>query len=155
MLYAILNQPATYQSLLNSPLWQKAFQWLKNLPADLENGEYAIQGRDLFANVFYADTLPRTKAIVESHRQYADLHYCRSDSEIIEWLPAGHLTIATPYDPLQDVALYALPPKAPAIRLVPGSFAIFLPEEAHIPKIAAGAPQRIQKIVIKIKADLL
>jgi YhcH/YjgK/YiaL family protein len=55
------------------------------------------------------------------------------------------------------VEFYNVPDTAPVnVTLRPGQFIVFFPEDAHMPCLNAGADSKpVQKIVIKLRADLL
>jgi YhcH/YjgK/YiaL family protein len=37
------------------------------------------------------------------------------------------------------------------LQLTPGSFALFYPEDAHKPNCAWDAPERVRKVVVKVR----
>lgn len=125
------------------------------MPADLPVGEHVITAQDLFANYHEATLLPREDGSYEAHQQYIDLHYCLAGGEIIEWAPVPTLTPVAEYHAEKDYQLYAVPPQASACVMTPGSFAIFFPSDAHMPKVADGTNDTVKKVVIKIKLTAL
>lgn len=155
MLLAHREHPETYRTLLTHPVWQGALAWLGTMPADIPEGEHHITGRDIYANVHSAPTIPRTQGTYEAHQNYIDIHYCLVGGEIIEWAPVATLTARTAYDAKKDYTLFELPPKASLCLMTPGVFAIFLPADAHMPKISDGANTDVKKVVIKIRYNLL
>ena len=157
MLLANRASPTTYQLLLQSPTWQKVFSWIDQILPNLQEqeGEYQILEPDIYANLQKAATMDRAQGVFESHRTYIDFHYCLNGGEIIEWAPASKLEIDKPYNPGNDSILYKVPPFATSLKMFPGSFAIFFPEDAHMPKISDGVNKEVKKVVIKIKLDTL
>lgn len=155
MIFGHDDYPETYRALLTHPVWQHAFDWIRNMPAGLPLGEHVIDGKNMFANYHETTLLPREEGIYEAHRHYIDVHYCLHGSEIIEWAPVQTLTPTTQYDAEKDYQLYAVPPQASICRMAPKSFAIFFPGEAHMPKITDGKNAAVRKVVVKIKANLL
>lgn len=152
MLIGYINYAHTY-ALLTNPTWKKVFTWLSaNQPAP---GEHEIQGRDIYANAIQCDTIPRTQGVFESHQEYIDIHYCVQGEEIIEWLPVEMFTNQTEANPNKDYALFAPVEKTNALHLTPGMFAIFMPGEAHMPKLAVSSPVPLFKIVVKVNRNLL
>lgn len=60
-----------------------------------------------------------------------------------------------PYDTEKDFCLYGEVPGETLIRLAPGMFAVFFPEDIHRPGLCESAPGTIRKIVVKIDQELL
>lgn len=125
------------------------------MPAHVPFGEQAIDGKNIYVNYHEAAPLPREQGTYEAHRHYLDLHYCLEGGEIIEWAPVSTLTATTDYDTAKDYQLYAVPPAASTCLMTPGAFAIFFPGEAHMPKVSDGKSDRVKKVVVKIKVELL
>ena len=67
--------------------------------------------------------------------------------------PLGALTATMAFDAEKDYALYTDPAAGVAtmLPLVPGSFAIFLPQDGHKPGCISGSAMRIKKVVIKVQ----
>ena len=137
--------------------WEKIFTFLKEIDAQTEEKEYPIQGKDLFARVMSYDTRPVEEAKLEAHRIYADIQIMLAGSEIMEWFPASSAIVTTPYNEEKDVLFFQHIPNAPCRILArPGFFALFMPQDAHMPQLMAGnAPERIKKVVVKVRCDLL
>ena len=155
MLVGNIHYPGTYENLLTHPTWKKVLDWLRDEAAQKEDGENEIQGRDIYASVSTVDTMPRDKGTYEAHKQYIDVHYCIDGSELIEW--AHVQTLGTPIEENRekDYALFSTPNAATSISMTPGTFAIFFPEDAHMPKLSViGSPQ-VKKAVVKVHMKLL
>ena len=142
----------TYQSFLTNPMWVQVLDWIKNMPSDLPLGEHVIRSRDMFVNYHEAQLLAREDGNFEAHRRYIDLHYCLAGGEIIEWAPTATLTPTADYDSEKDYQLYAVPPQASVCLMTPGTFAIFFPNEGHMPKVSDGKNEKVRKVVVKIKS---
>lgn len=140
---------------LQNPAWQTVFTWLKEVSIDTKNGIHEIQGRDIYANVMDESTLNREESVFEVHHIYIDLHYCISGDEIIEYGFPAELEKKTEYEPEKDAQLFLVGKDSQEeIKLATGDFAIFKTNEAHAPRIKLTS-DRIKKVVIKIKAELL
>lgn len=138
--------------------WAKAFAFLRTVTPELEAGCYDIIGDDVYANVNFYETKPRTEAQPEDHQRYIDVQVMISGSETFEIFPKNSLRPAGPYDTDRDLQFYRLPEEPAPIRftLTPGQFAVFFPEDVHMPGLNAGDSEKpVQKVVIKIRADLL
>lgn len=154
MLAGHIDYPGTHESFLNHQVWDKVIEWLKTAAPTKQDGEYEIQGRDMYAVISTVDTLPREQAVFEAHKQYIDVHYCISENEIIEWAPMQTLNNPFEENHEKDYALFNTPENASEITMIPGIFVIFFPEDAHMPKIKATSSS-VKKVVIKIHTSLI
>lgn len=155
MIYGHLSAPDAYSHLLERPAWRFAFDWLAHLPEAPEPGIKELQGKDLYVNVHGYETLPREECRYESHRQYVDLQYCIHGGELIDWHLASSLTLDGPFDSDKDVQFYEPGSSLTTLHMVPGSFAIFFPSDAHLPKRADNRHRSVSKLVIKIAHRLV
>jgi len=158
MLYGHLSGSDAYAHLLANPAWKRAFDWLQQATDVTPAGIQQLQGDDIYVNVHGYGTAPREQGRFESHRRYVDLQYCISGGEIIDWCLASDLECDGEYDAEKDVQFYrALPSARPttALRMAPGSFAIFHPSDAHRPKAQDGVNPGVFKLVIKIDRRLI
>ncbi|MGE4506301.1 MAG: YhcH/YjgK/YiaL family protein [Desulfovibrionaceae bacterium] len=94
-------------------------------------------------------------ARIETHDRYADLQYVISGTDTMGWAPRAALGPALPRepgdDPRADVDFYPDAPEA-WIKVRPGRFALFFPEDAHLPMIAMdGDGRELHKVVVKIR----
>ena len=134
-----------------SPHFAKAFAYLEQ-PAPRAPGRQEIDGEDVYAIVVHHLTTPIADRLFEAHRRYLDIHYVTSGTEALYWTPLASLTeIKKPYDEAADEGLYSLVPNPQSLSLEPGRFAIFFPEDGHIPLCAAKEPSSVEKVVIKVR----
>ncbi len=132
--------------------FEKAFRFLREqelltLPA----GRYEIDGEEVYAMVQEYETSPFEELKMESHRRYFDIQYVAEGREIMEMAYSACLTVDTPYEEKADVAFYQDPELCSRVYLESGQFAVVSPEEAHKPRCAAGAPEKVRKVVLKIR----
>ena len=141
-----------------SPGMAKAFEFLENMPADIENGKHEIDGTKIYANVMSYDTLVPLPDKLEVHRKYIDLQFAISGREVIAYTPANTLPVLTPYVDADDYSFLAMPHGHDPlfIETRPGNFAIFFPQDAHMGRIASKhlGPHVIRKVVVKIDISL-
>lgn len=153
MLVGHINHPETYTIFLTHPVWRQTLDWVK-ANSEKSDGEYEIEGRDVFAIVQTITTQPRENCIFEAHRQYIDLQYCLSGGELIEWAPVETLTPKGKFLTERDYGHYLAPEKTTSLVMTPGTFGIFFPTDAHMPKISDGVHPQTKKVVIKIRTSL-
>lgn len=115
----------------------------------IEKGEYAIEGRDIFAIVNDYNLKPLSAGRLEAHRKYIDIQFLARGSEKIGYAAFCDQVETTPFDVEADVGFYA--GDASLMPLDEGMFAIFYPDELHMPGI--GEPfARARKVVLKVLA---
>ncbi|OGS53687.1 MAG: hypothetical protein A3J79_02880 [Elusimicrobia bacterium RIFOXYB2_FULL_62_6] len=133
----------------------KALKFLKrkNLSA-LPDGKVEIDGDRAFALVQRYATAPAARTKFEYHRKYIDVQYIAAGEEVIGWAPACRLKVSAPYKADKDACFGSVRKGAwTPVLLRAGELAVFWPEDAHAPKLSAGQPSRVMKIVVKLAAD--
>ncbi|MBS0661627.1 MAG: YhcH/YjgK/YiaL family protein [Verrucomicrobia bacterium] len=133
------------------PRLAAGFEYLRRLPANVADGRYEIDGPDLFALVQSYTTTPAAERKLEHHRKFADVQYLFAGAEIIEYAPLGALEVDRPYDEANDYGLVRDAVPNASLVLRPGQWAIFLPQDAHKPGCALGAPAAVRKVVLKVR----
>jgi len=120
---------------------------LKELPV----GKYEIDGESVYAMVSKNTGRRKEDALLETHEKYIDIQLVLAGTDNMGWKskslckqPFGE------YDQKNDEQLFADKPYA-WISTVSGAFAIFFPEDAHIPLISSG---QIHKVVVKVAVVL-
>jgi biofilm protein TabA len=118
---------------------------------DLPDGNVPIDGKQVYAILQRYRTAHSDAPKFEYHRKYIDVQYILSGEEVIGWAPAAEMTPSFNYDEQQDVCFGLMEPgKWSAVRLGPGQLAVLWPEDGHAPRLAAGTPVLVRKIVVKI-----
>ena len=146
MILDSLGNAARYAAL--GERFAAAFAFLGS--ADLERlaaGRHEIDGDRMYAIVSDGPGRRRGEGRLETHARYADVQYVVAGVDEMGWKPAPACGApSVPYDPEKDVAFFAGEPDAwVAVRA--GSFALFFPEDAHLPLVSEG---RIRKVVVKV-----
>ena len=132
--------------------FRKAFEFLSHAdPKGLSPGRMGIEGDHLFAIVSQGPGRGRREARLEAHARYIDIQYVVSGIDMMGWKPvAACKRPAGPFDSEKDIGFFDDDPDA-WIAVHSGTFAIFFPEDAHMPLLSAG---EIHKIVVKVAVDL-
>lgn len=153
MIYDTLNNLGNYLPL--APEAVKAL--LQALPAystDSPNGKTILIQDKLFILVQRYATRSFAESKVETHSNFADLQMLLAGNEYIGYAPVDKLEVLTSYQEQDDYALFAAEEKkVTLLPLEPGNFAIFFPEEGHMP--GCGDKSSVVKIVVKIHKSLL
>ncbi len=153
----IFDQISNWKLYKFGPAWEKAFNFLVTLTPDTEEGEYPIDGTDIFARVMSYDTIPVEEAKLEAHMQYVDIQTTLSGEEAMGWFPTLVPDIKTPYSDDDDVIFFEPSPDAPGKLIInPDLFVALFPDDAHMPQLKIDdKTENIKKVVIKIRYDLL
>lgn len=125
-------------------------EWLRDVNPEIKKGVYELS--------------PRVKAIVseyttkkvnengyEAHRDYIDIQYLISGQEKICCLPLEYLKETKSYNKEIDAAFYEEADMKPQeIIIGKGYFAVFYPQDGHMPCMSVEKSNKSKKIVIKI-----
>ncbi len=135
-----------------SPALRQAIGFLQQAhPQELADGRVEIDGDKVYALVQSYETAATDEPRFEAHRKYVDVQYLASGEEVIGWAFIDKLIVNVPYDEGKDVYLGHVPPHdMTPVRLSSGQLAVLYPADAHAPKLAAGAPALVKKIVVKV-----
>jgi YhcH/YjgK/YiaL family protein len=135
-----------------SSRFEPAFAFLQQVTDSSRIGRHEIAGEDIFALVQQHQTRPIRERQYESHRTYIDVQYILRGCEHMVWAPLALLTNVTmPYDATQDAALYGLIPEGVSLPVRAGQFAIFFPDDGHIPSCVWDEPAEVLKVVVKVR----
>lgn len=130
-----------------------AFAWLEeHAGEDLPEGRLEIEGDDLFALPQSYPAKPVEGARFEAHRRYADIQLVVAGQEMIGYAPTASLSVETPYDDGKDIEFYPQPAVWSPVALTAGMFAVFYPEDAHMPCCRVGGAEGVvRKVVVKVR----
>lgn len=146
MIVDTLDNAHLYRDL--SPRIALAFDYL--LGTDLVRaaaGLYEIEGMAVHAIVQEYVTRPPGHGAWEAHRRHIDLQYLVSGVERMGYAQLARLTPGA-YDPARD--FQALSGEGEYLTLGPRDFMLLFPGDAHRPRMAAGEPAPVRKVVVKI-----
>jgi biofilm protein TabA len=127
-----------------------AFEFLKreDLTA-LGPGRYAVDGDDVFVIISEYETNPPEKVPWEAHRKYIDIQFVAAGREDMGYAHIASLSVSKPYDEGGDCML--LEGAGSRITCGAGTFAVFMPEDAHRPGMASGNPEKVKKAIAKVR----
>lgn len=127
-----------------------AYKWLAE--TDLDNtaaGSYPIC-EGVTANVQEYTTIPAAEGSFETHDLFFDIQYIISGKEQFGVCKRDGLVLKQD-NPDNDVKFYEEPEMSGTVLLLPGDLIVVAPEDAHKPRCAAGAPEFVRKVVVKVK----
>lgn len=120
----------------------------------LTDGRVEIDGDRVFALVQRYETVKTNAPKFEYHRKYIDIQYIVSGEEVIGWAPADRMTVTEEYDGNKDICFGTVPEgEMTPVYLKTGQLAVLYPEDGHAPKLAAGRPSHVFKIVVKVAVN--
>ena len=134
---------------------QKALAYVAETDfSKIENGEYEIDGRNVFARVNTYETEPKAERKPEKHNDYIDVQFVAQGNETIWYTPlTGDCVEIENKAAKDDVIFYADPAEKNCAVLNAGDFAIFFPWELHRPNCSTEKnASLVPKIVVKVKA---
>lgn len=119
---------------------------------DLDNlsiGRHIIKDDDLFVNIDLSKGKTREEAQLEFHRRMTDIQIPLSCEEQYGWVPIASVA-RDGYDEGRDIGFDEHAKPFQYVRLTPGMFVIFEPQDAHAPLITN--EETIKKAIFKIKS---
>jgi len=130
----------------------KAFEYI--IKTDLKNlkpGRYEIDGENIFALISEYKTKREEEGKLEAHRKYIDVQYVISGEELMGYAPLSSQQILEPYKEENDIIFF----KGEKLftKVSSGMFAIFFPEDVHMPGISTGKISDVKKLVIKVRIN--
>lgn len=135
---------------------QKAIKYLKDNDFNkMETGVYEIQGKEIYAQVFDAQTDVVETKKPEVHEKFLDVQFLASGEEMLGFTPdTGKYEIDERIDE-RDLIFYKSVENEGFIKAVPGCFCVFFPFDVHRPAVCVDKPMKIRKVVVKVSTELL
>ncbi len=136
------------------PRFSEAFEFLKKaINENYEDGNYEIDGKNIYAFITSYETKMESEAQFEAHKKYIDIQCIISGSEIIGFESEKEVTLTQDYKDGNDICFYALNENYDKIVLNKDEFVIIMTDELHAPCISVeNKPENVRKIVVKILA---
>ena len=149
MNYDKISNLNTYKTL--SPDIYAGLEFLQQLSPDIAPGTYQLTPR-VKAIVSEYETKVKNEVGFEAHRKNIDIQYLLKGEERIACMPIEKLTETEPYIEEKDAAFYAAEGfVAQTMTIGGGYFAIFFPQDGHMPQLCVNEPQMVKKVVIKVR----
>jgi YhcH/YjgK/YiaL family protein len=148
MVYDKIDNIETYKGL--SKDIYPGLMFLKQATPDLANGVHVINPR-VKAIVSEYETRTVNENGYEAHRKYIDIQYLLKGAEKNCCLPIERLKETKPYKEDIDVAFYNAEIPTQELILGDGYFAIYWPQDGHMPCLSIDGYERVKKVVIKVE----
>lgn len=126
--------------------------FLNQVKPDIENGTYLLNSR-VKAIVSESETMSKNEYGYEAHKKFIDIQCVLKGQERVACLPIERLKETKPYSEENDAAFYSADIKhqPSTLSLLPGYFAIFFPQDGHMPQLSLDMPRMVKKIVVKVQ----
>ena len=136
---------------------EKALHFLRTTDfTTLEPGVVEIEGRNIFAQVLDLTTKDLHENRPEVHRRYLDIQFLAWGEEKIGIaIDTGNNQISESLLEQRDIIFYHASEHESFIEMIPGSYAIFFPQDVHRPACHKTVATPIRKIVVKVAISVL
>lgn len=148
MIFDHLTNINTYKDL--SPDIYEGLRFLQTVSPDIAIGTYQISPR-VKAIVSEYETKVQNEVGYEAHRKNIDIQYLLKGEERVACLPLEKLKETVPYSEEKDAAFFTASIQPIEMTLGDGYFAIFFPQDGHMPQLCVGKPEMVKKVVIKVE----
>ena len=148
MIIDSLKNVSTYENL--SERLSKAFEFLST--QDLENlevGRYELDSDNLFVLIQEYTGKKEDDGKCEAHKKYIDIQYIISGVEKIGYAPIDTMKVIDPYNEAKDRFFVKFDGSYNILNK--DMFAIYFPQDGHMPGIEVIPGTTIKKAVVKIK----
>lgn len=120
--------------------------------SSLSVGRYEVDKEGAYAMVSEYDTKPVSEGFIECHRKYIDIQVMIKGTERIGVCVKSSCR-ELPYDAEKE--FQKLEGEVSFITLKAGDFAVFFPQDGHMPQIQIGSgPEKVKKIVFKVPVGM-
>ena len=136
---------------------EKALHFLRTTDfTTLEPGVVEIEGRNIFAQVLDLTTKDLHENRPEVHRRYLDIQFLAWGEEKIGIaIDTGNNQTSESLLEQRDIIFYHASENESFIEMIPGSYAIFFPQDVHRPACHKTVATPIRKIVVKVAISVL
>ena len=124
----------------------KAF--VQTISKDIPTGRVTVNEND-YANVEEYITKTHDKCRFEAHKKYADIQILLSGKERLDYSGLNG-TITEPYNDDRDI-MFLDSEETSTVFLDGTNFVMYLPQELHRPQMCVSNPEKVKKIVVKVK----
>lgn len=148
MIYDNLSNISTYKNISQDIYFGLCF--LQQVKPDIEIGIYQINPRAR-AIVSEYETKHENEVGFEAHKKFIDIQYNIKGVEKVGCLPIERLKKTKTYSSEIDAAFYMTDEKPQEMIIGDGYFAIFFPQDGHMPQLSVDKPKMVKKVVVKIE----
>ena len=134
------------------PKMKCAFDFLDNCFTEgIKPGKYQIDGKSIYAVAFLDNSGQKENLYYETHDKYIDVQCIISGCQTHWYLSREALQKDGGYDSKEDITLYLPQETECSLTLRRGEFAIYFPEDGHLPAVCVAEESPCIRVVIKIE----
>jgi len=149
MIFDTLENTGCYAGL--SENFRKAFAFMQSRDFSREPTQrFEIDGDQVFAFIADVPQMPVEQERYEAHRKYADIQLVLDGGERMRVLPLPCCQAAGAFDEEKDIGFYTAGPGA-ELTFEKGDFAVYFPQDAHMPCCRHPQISHSRKLVIKVR----
>lgn len=148
MVYDKIDNIETYKGLSDDVY--EGLKFLKKATLDLACGVHEINPR-VKAIVSEYETKAVNENGYEAHKKFIDIQYLLKGREKNCCLPIEKLKETKPYKEEIDAAFYEAEVPSQVLMLGDGYFAIYWPQDGHMPCLSFDGAEDVKKVVIKVE----
>lgn len=118
----------------------------------LENGKYELVEGKIYANIQEYITKPEAECQYETHKKYVDIQFMIKGEEKIGTGKIEDFEETSDYDEEKDIVFLSCndESKVKVITLKEREYAIFMPNDVHMPSLQVNEPSSVRKVVVKV-----
>jgi YhcH/YjgK/YiaL family protein len=129
---------------------KKGFDFLKKTDLSRQEvGRFEIDGENVFALISEYENKAHQDCRLEAHKAYADIQFIVSGREAIGFAPLNGQTVTEEYTAEKDIVFFS--GETTQLILETGMFAVFYPQDVHRPSMQIDGPEKVKKVVVKVK----
>lgn len=129
---------------------KQGLQYLEeNDLSKVENGNYEIDGENLFVSVQDYQSKLESEGKFEAHKKYTDIQFIIKGHERLGYGNISDFAPLSVYDEEKDIEF--LVGEGDFAHAKEGYFLIFMPQDAHMPCISFENSEYVKKAVVKVK----
>ena len=117
--------------------------------SSVESGRHEIDGDRIFALVDEYETKNADENFLEAHQNYIDVQFMVEGKERVGFTTLKTQNAIKSYNSEQDFALFK--ENYSTILLSKGMFAIFFPDDLHMPGLKIEKSAKVKKVIVKVK----
>ena len=150
MVYDNSDNIETYKDL--SEDIYEGLKFLKQSTPSMNSGVYELSPR-VKAIVSEYETKTKNEYVFEAHKQYIDIQGLLLGEERVAYMPIEKLKETKAYNQEVDAAFYSTDERPQEMTIGNGYFAIFYPQDGHMPCLSIDEPLTVKKVVVKVQID--
>lgn len=148
MIYDNLSYIELYKGL--SPDIYEGLRFLKEADVNIATGVYQINPR-VKAIISEYETKIENEFGYEAHKKFIDIQFTLKGQERVACLPIERMKEENPYSDESDAAFYSASTPPQEMTIGDGYFAVFFPQDGHMPQLCIDKPIQVKKVVVKIQ----